>query len=73
MPAAWRGCRVYLQLYSGNAAAGPNSFVGEVLSKLGFVNVLPEHVGIYPKNELRVCGVCQSRFVHHGTTVLCRG
>lgn len=49
VPAAWRGRRVYLELHSGNAAAGQNSFMGELLTNLGFVNVVPAHLGMYPK------------------------
>lgn len=49
VPAAWRGRRVYLELHGGNAAAGQDSFMGEVLTKLGFVNIVPAHLGAYPK------------------------
>lgn len=49
IPPAWRGRSVYLELHSGTAAAGQHSFMGELLTQLGFVNVVPAHLGMYPK------------------------
>ena len=49
VPAAWRGRTVYLEVASTPHAAGAVSFVGEVLARLGLVNVVPASLGPFPQ------------------------
>ncbi|THU04058.1 ABC transporter substrate-binding protein [Lampropedia puyangensis] len=49
VPFNWRNKRVYLELHSGNAAAGEQSFIGEILTQLGLSNVVQSSLGLYPK------------------------
>lgn len=49
IPAAWQGQRVYVELHGGAAAAGPGSFIGETLQRLGLHNVVPAGANPFPK------------------------
>lgn len=48
LPAAWRGRRVYLEVAPG-VAAGPTSFIGETLARLGLVNIAEGEPGLFPR------------------------
>ena len=41
--------RVYFEVNPAPFAAGKSSFIGEILSRLGLVNVIPESLGPFPK------------------------
>ena len=49
LPASTRGRRVYYEVNSGPYAAGPNSFIGETLTRLGATNIVPAGLGAFPK------------------------
>jgi iron complex transport system substrate-binding protein len=49
VPAALRGQRVYFEVDPTPYAAGPGSFIGETLSRLGMANALPAALGPFPK------------------------
>lgn len=49
VPAALRGQRVYFEIGGGPYAAGTTSFIGETLTRLGLVNVVPAELGPFPK------------------------
>jgi iron complex transport system substrate-binding protein len=49
VPPAARGRRVYFEVNSAPYAAGESSFIGELLSRLGAVNVVPAALGPFPK------------------------
>jgi iron complex transport system substrate-binding protein len=49
VPVARRGQTVYFEVDSTPYAAGPASFVGELLARLGLVNVVPASMGPFPK------------------------
>jgi len=49
VPAAARGTRVYFEVNSGPYAAGPASFIGETLARLGARNIVPAALGPFPK------------------------
>jgi len=49
VPAAMRGRRVYFEIDSTPYAAGPGSFIGESLSKLGMGNAIAPELGPFPK------------------------
>ena len=49
MPAGVRGKRVYFEVDSTPYAAGPTSFIGETLARLGMANALPAALGPFPK------------------------
>jgi iron complex transport system substrate-binding protein len=49
VPAALRGQSVYLEVASTPYAAGAASFVGEVLARLGLVNIVPATMGPFPQ------------------------
>lgn len=44
-----RGRRVYVEVASDPYAAGPNSFIGTTLARLGLVNVVPAELGTFPR------------------------
>lgn len=46
---ALRGQRVYFEVNAGPYAAGPGSFIGELLSQLGLANVVPAALGPFPR------------------------
>lgn len=49
VPPPLRGARVYFEVGSGPIVAGPDSFVGELLARLGLDNVVPEELGPFPR------------------------
>ncbi len=49
LPAAQRGQRVYVEVGSGPYAASESSFVGELLARIGAVNVVPGALGPFPR------------------------
>ena len=49
VPAAVRGRRVYFEVDATPYAAGPVSFVGETLARLGMSNAVPAALGPFPK------------------------
>jgi len=49
LPASARGKRVYFEAGSGPYAASASSYIGEVLARLGAVNVVPGSLGPFPK------------------------
>ncbi|WP_236904131.1 ABC transporter substrate-binding protein [Comamonas serinivorans] len=49
MPAASKGMTVFFEASAGPYGAGPQSFIGEVLSALGLVNALPAELGPFPR------------------------
>ena len=49
MPPRARGLRVYFEVSHGPYAAGPQSFIGETLSRLGVANVVPAELGPFPR------------------------
>jgi len=49
LPAALRGTRVYFEVNSGPYAASESSFIGEMLARIGAVNVVPGKLGPFPK------------------------
>jgi iron complex transport system substrate-binding protein len=49
VPAALRGKRVYFEVDASMYAAGPGSFIGETLARLGLANVLSAALGPFPK------------------------
>lgn len=44
-----RGKRIYFEVNSGPYAAGADSFLGETLTRLGVVNIVPAGMGPFPK------------------------
>lgn len=49
LPPALRGTRVYVEVSSAPYAASESSFIGELLARLGAVNVVPGALGPFPK------------------------
>ena len=49
VPAALRGRSVYFEVESSPYAAGPASFIGETLARLGLRNIVPATLGPFPK------------------------
>ncbi|MDR2853408.1 MAG: helical backbone metal receptor [Burkholderiaceae bacterium] len=49
LPAGIRGQRVYFELGTGPYAAGTASFIGELMARLGLVNIVPAALGPSPK------------------------
>ena len=49
LPPPLRGLRVYFEVNSGPYAASEASFIGELLARLGLANVVPGHLGPFPK------------------------
>jgi iron complex transport system substrate-binding protein len=49
VPAAMRGRKVYVEVDAGPYAAGPASFLGETLARLGMDNIVPASFGPFPK------------------------
>ena len=49
VPATLRGQRVYFEVDATPYAAGPASFIGEALARLGLANALPAELGPFPK------------------------
>ena len=49
VPSGWRGRSVYVEVDASPYAAGAASFLGETLTVLGLVNVVPAALGAFPK------------------------
>jgi iron complex transport system substrate-binding protein len=49
VPAALRGRSVYFEVESSPFAAGPQSFIGQTLQRLGLHNIVPASLGPFPK------------------------
>ncbi|WP_084824711.1 ABC transporter substrate-binding protein [Lampropedia cohaerens] len=49
LPVQARGVRVFFEVGQGPYAAGPQSFIGETLQRLGVHNVVPEQLGPFPR------------------------
>jgi iron complex transport system substrate-binding protein len=49
VPPAWRGRRVYLEVAATPFAAGEASYVGELLARMGLVNIVPAALGPFPQ------------------------
>jgi iron complex transport system substrate-binding protein len=49
IPASLRGKRVYFEIDATPYGAGPGSFIGETLIRLGLGNALPSELGPFPK------------------------
>lgn len=49
LPPAERGTAVYFEISSAPYAAGESSFIGELLARVGVVNVVPASLGPFPK------------------------
>lgn len=49
VPARWRGQSVYFEVASVPFAAGASSFIGELLARLGLVNIVPATMGPFPQ------------------------
>lgn len=49
VPAAWRGRSVYFEIAATPYAASGASFIGELLTRLGLVNVVPAELGPFPQ------------------------
>lgn len=49
VPTTLRGQRVYFEVSAAPYAAGPSSFIGETLTRLGLANVVPARMGPFPK------------------------
>jgi len=49
VPASLRGQRVYFEVDATPYAAGPVSFIGQTLARLGLANALPVELGPFPK------------------------
>jgi iron complex transport system substrate-binding protein len=48
IPAGARGARVYIEVATGPYAASEAAFSGELLKRLGLVNIVPASLGLYP-------------------------
>lgn len=49
LPASARNTRVYFEVNSGPYAAGPGSFIGETLARLGVRNIIGPALGPFPR------------------------
>jgi len=49
LPPSARGLRVYYEVSRGPYAAGPDSFIGEVLQRLGARNIVGSELGVFPQ------------------------
>jgi iron complex transport system substrate-binding protein len=49
LPPSARGLRVYFEVDAAPYAAGPESFVGETLKRIGLGNIVPSGMGPFPK------------------------
>ncbi|VUZ23620.1 Vitamin B12-binding protein [uncultured Comamonas sp.] len=48
LPADIRGVRVYVEVSRGPYAAGTSSYIGEILARMGAVNIVPPDMGPFP-------------------------
>jgi iron complex transport system substrate-binding protein len=49
LPSRDKNIQVYFEVNPAPYAAGRNSFIGEILTHLGLVNIIPESLGPFPK------------------------
>ena len=49
LPPRARGLRVYYEVSSGGYAAGPQSFIGEIMGRLGVQNIVTPELGPFPR------------------------
>jgi len=49
VPPSLRGQRVYFEAAGGPHAAGPQSFIGEMLARLGLANIIGPELGPFPR------------------------
>lgn len=49
VPVSMRGRSVYFEVETAPYAAGPGSFIGETLQRLGLANIVPATLGPFPK------------------------
>ncbi len=49
VPQSVRGLRVYIEVSSEPHAAGPGSFIGQTLERLGLANIAPRDLGPFPR------------------------
>ena len=49
LPARAKPLRIYFEVNSAPYAAGEASFIGETLTRLGVANIVPAHLGPFPK------------------------
>lgn len=49
LPPALHGLRVYFEASAGPHAAGPQSFIGELMGRLGLVNIIGPELGPFPR------------------------
>jgi iron complex transport system substrate-binding protein len=49
IPLSEKNIRVYFEVNPAPFAAGRSSFIGDILTRLGLVNIIPESVGPFPK------------------------
>ena len=49
LPPQARGLRVYYEVSSGGYAAGPQSFIGELMARLGVANIVTPELGPFPR------------------------
>jgi iron complex transport system substrate-binding protein len=49
VPKHLRGQRVYFEISSAPHAAGPKSFIGELLTRMGARNIVPPELGAFPQ------------------------
>ncbi|WP_291021812.1 ABC transporter substrate-binding protein [Hydrogenophaga sp.] len=49
LPPAARGLRVYYEVSNGGYAAGPQSFIGELMDRLGVKNIVTPELGPFPR------------------------
>ena len=49
LPPGLAKAKVYFEVNRAPYAAGPNSFIGETLGRLGLVNIMPASLGPFPK------------------------
>ena len=49
LPPSARGLRVYYEVSNGGYAAGPRSFIGELMERLGVRNVITPDLGPFPR------------------------
>lgn len=49
LPPHWRGARIYLELHDGKAAASQESYLGQILERMGLVSAVPAGMGPFPR------------------------
>ncbi|MCV0440225.1 MAG: helical backbone metal receptor [Hydrogenophaga sp.] len=49
LPASARSLRVYYEVSNGGYAAGTQSFIGEIMARLGVQNIVPPALGPFPR------------------------